>query len=729
MTEKINNPQSKNFLTINYNGNEHLENSSLLNENINQIIPYLFLNDNQNRNNDIQIFSHYIKYHFNFNSKLNNISNISLKLFYNYLNLPFYISEKIYNGFLKYFDNNPNIQNFINFLIILYFGDLDDRINLLFHILNFENNNKILKKDIKIFFCHFHLIKKSNKEEINNLINIIDCFYENNEYLDEYNFKKKILNSNSNLFYLFYFLINHYSPFEYEGINYFYENFGKKDISSCNSSYDSDNILDNKQVKYEQLIDMTHELIVYFNNSYNLDFSFDEPSFDELNQFEEDITEIKKISNYFEKNVEKNFKFLTPIPSKYNSSLITNVPNLRKFSENLTRIKKHFNIPKKEKSITLKCDFLCKNYLKEYNLILKGNDIFITNDYNKLIFMIPIQKIFLSIENKKKGNQNNKNQYNLIFNSFIHNIHKKYQIFINNLTDIEKIKNYIKSKLNFYEFPLKKYKFKNLIGKGSFGEVFKAIDVDLHLDVAIKKIKKLEENEILFQNEKEISFFLKNYPYCENIIKIYNIYEDIEYIYIVMEYINNGNLKNFLIVNKINNDLKCFLIIKIAKVIEFLHFFGILHRDLKCENILINKYNNNITPKIIDFGLSVVLNENEYLLESYGTKIYISPEILLKEKYNKSYDIWCFGIICYIIIYNKHPFVDNENFYENILFDNILNKIIIFNFNQNKNKENYNEINEILEKCLDKNKKNRPNILTIIKALSNYKHFRKYNYD
>ena len=151
MTEKINNPQTNKFLTINYNGNEHLENSSLLNENTNPIIPYLFLNDKQNRNNDIQIFCHYIKYHFNFNSKLNNISNISLKLFYNYLNLPLFISEKIYNGFLKYFDNNPNIQNFINFLTILYFGDLDDRINLLFHILNFDNNNKIFKKDIKIF--------------------------------------------------------------------------------------------------------------------------------------------------------------------------------------------------------------------------------------------------------------------------------------------------------------------------------------------------------------------------------------------------------------------------------------------------------------------------------------------------------------------------------------------------------------------------------------------------
>ena len=716
MIENINKSQTNNFLSVNYNANERYENSnsSFRNENVNPIIPHLFLNYKQDKNNDTQIFCHYIKYHFNFNSKLNNISNISLKLFYNYLNLPFFISEKIYNGFLKYFGNNSDIQNFIDFLVILYFGDLDDRITLLFHILNMENKNKIFKKDLKIFFSHFHLIKKSNKEEINNLMNIIECFFENNQFFDEYNFKKNILNSNSDLFYLFYFLINHYSPFEYESINYFYENFGKNNISSCNSSYDSENLLDNKLIKYEQLNEMSQELIEYFNNSYDLDFSFDDPSFDELNQFEDDITEIKKISNYFDKNIEKNIKFLTPIPSKYKSSLMTKIPNLRKLSENLTSLKKHFDIP--EKSISLKCDFLCKNYLKEYNVTLKGNDIFITNDINKLIFMIPIQKLFLTIENKKKENYNN-NQYNLTFNSYIHNIHKKYQIIIDNLSDIEKIKNYIKSKLTFYEFPLKKYKFKNLIGKGSFGEVFKAIDVDLHLDVAIKKIKKLEENEILFQNEKEISFFLKNYPYCENIIKIYNIYEDIEYIYIVMEYINNGNLKNFLIVNKINNDLKCFLIMKIAKVIEFLHFFGILHRDLKCENILINKYNNNITPKIIDFGLSVVLNENEYLLESYGTKIYISPEILLKEKYNKSYDIWCFGIICYIIIFNKHPFVDDENFYENILFNNILNKRICFNFYQNKNKEKYHDINEILEKCLEKNKNNRPNIFTIIKFL------------
>ena len=105
MIENINKSQTNNLLSVNYNANERYENSSFRNENVNPIIPHLFLNYKQDKNNDTQIFCHYIKYHFNFNSKLNNISNISLKLFYNYLNLPFFISEKIYNGFLKLYSS------------------------------------------------------------------------------------------------------------------------------------------------------------------------------------------------------------------------------------------------------------------------------------------------------------------------------------------------------------------------------------------------------------------------------------------------------------------------------------------------------------------------------------------------------------------------------------------------------------------------------------------------
>ena len=80
---------------------------------------------------------------------------------------------------------------------------------------------------------------------------------------------------------------------------------------------------------------------------------------------------------------------------------------------------------------------------------------------------------------------------------------------------------------------------------------------------------------------------------------------------------------------------------------------GILHRDLKPDNIMINE--NPLSIKIIDFGTSLVFDENKKLDEKLGTPYYIAPEVLAKN-YGPKCDIWSCGVITYITLSGIPPF-------------------------------------------------------------------------
>ena len=224
----------------------------------------------------------------------------------------------------------------------------------------------------------------------------------------------------------------------------------------------------------------------------------------------------------------------------------------------------------------------------------------------------------------------------------------------------------------------------------------------------------LEDENYFDKWERDICYLLKNYssPY---IIKIYDIFEDINYIYIIQELAEEGNLKSYIINhqfdNQINNVEKNQIIRDIAKAIEFLHSLGIIHRDLKLENILLseqlNKYNFH-QIKIIDFSLSVVKTINEKLIKRFGTITYVPPEIILEQPYNDTIDIWAFGIISFMIINNGlHPFVNNLNnsinaqFFNNIVYKELSTYCI-------------NEKYKIIFSCLAKTSDDRPKINQII---------------
>lgn len=123
-----------------------------------------------------------------------------------------------------------------------------------------------------------------------------------------------------------------------------------------------------------------------------------------------------------------------------------------------------------------------------------------------------------------------------------------------------------------------------------------------------------------------------------------------------MDYIPNGSFdKQFLLFPTSSYPQ---YLGQIISGIHFLHKNGIMHRDIKLENIVYNEKSKNL--KIIDFGLSKVLFPSETTSECCGTVSYTAPEIFENKPYNSKIDIWSFGIIAYILEFKKLPFESKE---------------------------------------------------------------------
>lgn len=116
----------------------------------------------------------------------------------------------------------------------------------------------------------------------------------------------------------------------------------------------------------------------------------------------------------------------------------------------------------------------------------------------------------------------------------------------------------------------------------------------------------------------------------------------------------HGYIKTFESRRIPENDVR-YIFKQVVEGINYLHLNNFVHRDIKLENILINKKNREI--KIIDFGFSVCVKADKKLCMFCGTPSYMAPEIVSKQEYNGKYvDVWALGILLYTMLCGKFPF-------------------------------------------------------------------------
>ena len=195
------------------------------------------------------------------------------------------------------------------------------------------------------------------------------------------------------------------------------------------------------------------------------------------------------------------------------------------------------------------------------------------------------------------------------------------------------------------------------LGSGAYAKVKVGTALKMNQQVAIKIVNKLstpkEVVERFLPREIETMKAVDN----EHIIKLYEVIETPETIFFVMELADRGDLLDFINERKyLSERLARGFFSDLVKGIDHCHTRGVVHRDLKCENLLLDSH---MRLKISDFGFARKFNGN--LRTFCGSFAYAAPEVILGNPYNGPLaDIWSMGVILYAMVTGRLPFKDTS---------------------------------------------------------------------
>ena len=226
---------------------------------------------------------------------------------------------------------------------------------------------------------------------------------------------------------------------------------------------------------------------------------------------------------------------------------------------------------------------------------------------------------------------------------------------------------------------IREYESLKIIGRGAFGEVHVCREIKTGKIYAVKKINKnvlLEKNQVIhIRSEQQIMSKVKS-PW---IVDLKASFQEDDYLYLVMEFCQGGDFMNLLIKKDILTEKEAkFYLVELILAVESIHKLNCIHRDIKPDNILIDK-NGHI--KLSDFGLAKItenftqsqISNNNYNnkynnkrpthqknYSCVGTAYYVAPEVLKKTGYSKDIDWWSVGVIFFEMLVGYAPFCSEE---------------------------------------------------------------------
>ena len=663
-------------------------------------------------------------------------------IFFDYLKLPMFISEKVFTVFDEDKDGFLSSKEFILGMNKLYNGSYQDTIRLIFDILDFNHDGFIEKDDAKMILSLLPLKTDRSKVEykyqmqsLEEIGEIIDSTFGKMKKLNLDEFKSIVEKHKSDIFIQLICFLYQKKPFTENNINEF---------KSSKKVVPNDLILQTPQAKNKESVNnillpspsKTTFLSPVSNllKSINIGESagFEEESGPAISGFNGMVRFDNRIipKNNEEKDEEGDDKDINKVIK--NSDLVYNSPSvfLKKnkapkkpslFTLNspspaispLTSQKKVAPLSLNDNEKVTYENYIYKvsttNKLKKYYLVLINKDIYYykNEDKKEVVGMHNLSGCFVKDNATKVINDKTYYSFTLVFPSKERSFYCSSKEIYDNFT--EKLKESF-GYLNFFDY----YEMLDDLGEGIFGSVKLGVEKKTKERVAIKiiKKKKAKPSDIeLVRTEIDI-MKLCHHP---NVVHLLDHFENADYIFIVMEYIRGGRLTDYMKEKKFHFSEKraAEIIYEIAIGVKYLHKYGIIHRDLKPDNIMLTESNDKGHIKIMDFGLSKILGKKEKTSDGFGTLTFVSPEVLIRKPYNKEIDIWSIGVILYLILSGDLPFDDEEDDEEKIA------KSIVFNeveFPSKKFGNKSKEVIELIKRCLTKEPKDRIKIDEIIKS-------------
>jgi len=240
------------------------------------------------------------------------------------------------------------------------------------------------------------------------------------------------------------------------------------------------------------------------------------------------------------------------------------------------------------------------------------------------------------------------------------------------------------------------------VASGGMAVVYRAVQDHLNRVVAIKALKTsaASEQQLVTRFEREAQS-LGNLQH-ENIIHVYDFYKERGALFIVMEYVEGIDLYDLLDrCGRFPFDVAAVVAMQVARALDYMHYRGIVHRDVKPANVMVSRQGG---VKVMDFGIARDRNFED-LTEAgtgIGTPAYMSPEQILGDNLDARSDIFSLGIVLYQMVTGRKPFIEDEE-------RSVMHKIRLEKHEPARrlNPEIPRELNRIINKCLEKQPRNR----------------------
>jgi len=203
------------------------------------------------------------------------------------------------------------------------------------------------------------------------------------------------------------------------------------------------------------------------------------------------------------------------------------------------------------------------------------------------------------------------------------------------------------------------YEFGIKLGQGSFGSVLEVVHLGNKEHWACKTIHKEKAGTIgVRMLEVEIAV-LKQVEH-PNIVFLHEVYETPDDMYLVMEICTGGSLQDQALTASgqpaYSHEQVAIIIRNVTSAVAYLHDIGIIHRDLKLDNVML-KAKRSLDVKICDFGLAAVQWKESHMQQVCGTPSYMAPEILANQgSYSPLCDVWSLGVMLFLLLSGSLPF-------------------------------------------------------------------------